>query len=324
MISIDLVPTGATALYTRGTGLHTIQTKLLVSNPPVTSNAVLDFEKANGLTYRALLYELRDKATGATSKITSNWFGVAIPNPATFDISGDVYVIVYFHRKPLQAGYRDADYPAKSGASGTDWKQLYAYADRLGGQLSGAGQAGAPANRLVVFPFLTETDYTLAAAEWFNVLHDILKDINTNVVPGLCTRPKKIILATLSNGSFYLNNFLTRAAAHENYSDILEIWDFDTEISTPRILANPNGKRLRAYWQGQTPADTASSTYVRLPASSWGRFPTDAASLKEIPPLPPTASNSNSSPDPNTLMRVHHYIRDTMFLDASLNIEGDN
>jgi hypothetical protein len=90
------------------------------------------------------------------------------------------------------------------------------------------------------------------------------------------------------------------------------------------ILANPNGKRLRAYWQGQTPADTASSTYVRLPASSWGRFPTDAASLKEIPPLPPMASNSNSSPDPNTLMRVHHYIRDTMFLDASLNIEGDN
>lgn len=323
MTSIELVPAGATALYTRGTGLHTITTKRVVSNPPAVSNSVLGFEKANGLIYRARLYELRDRGTGATSHVRPNWFGVAIPNPAAFDISGDVYVIVYFHPTPGQAGYRDQDYQAKTGTSGgTDWKQLYAYADRLGGQLAGAGRAGAPANRLVMFPFLTQTDYTLAAAEWFNVLHDILKDINENVVPGLCTRPKKIILATLSNGSTYLNNFMTRAATHRNYADILEIWDFDTDISNPRVVANPHGKRLRAYWQGQTPPDTASSTYVQLPEQSWVNFPKDAASLAEIPPLPPLPGNSRSPPD-NTLEKIHHYIRDTMFLDAALNIESD-
>jgi hypothetical protein len=322
--SIDLVPEGATVRYTRGTGLQTIDTKLVVAGPPVASNSILDFERASGLTYRALLYELRDKDSGATSGVVPNWFGVAVPNPDAFDISGDVYVIVYFHPTPFQAGYLNQDYPTKSGSHGTDWKQLYAYVDRLGGQLAGAGRDGASANRLVVFPFLQEGDYTLAADEWFNVIHDILQDINDNVVPGLCTRPKKIIVATLSNGSFYLNNFLTRATAHRNYGDIVEVWDFDTEISQPQRLANPHGKRLRAYWQGQTPPDTASATYVRLPVSSWANFPSDQVSLTEIPPLPPLASNSNSTPDGSAWARVHHYIRDTMLLDASINIESDN
>lgn len=44
----------------------------------------------------------------------------------------------------------------------------------------------------------------------------------------------------------------------------------------------------------------------------------------EVPPLPPHAPNSTGTPDTSDLIRVHHYIRDTMFLDAVFNIESDN
>lgn len=306
--------------------MQTIASKLVVAQVPVQSDTVLNFNQANGLSYRALLYELRDKATGTiTSSVVPNWFGVAIPNPDTFDISADVFVVIYFHPTPGQAGYRDQDYPAKTGTQGgTDWKQLYAYVDRLGGQMAGAIRAGAPANRLAIFPFLTQAQYTLSTGEWFNVIHDILQDINTNIVNGICTRPKKVIVATLSNGSVYLNRFLTEALGLPSNSNIIEVWDFDSEITQPTVLVNPLGKRLRAYWQGVVPANTATKTYIRLPISSWPNFPSNPATLQEVPPLPPLASNSNSPPDASAVVKVHHYIRDTMFLDAVANIENDN
>src|SRR5262249_59359031 len=113
---------------------------------------------------------------------------------------------------------------------------------RLGGQMSGAIEAGAPANRLVVFPFLTaQGQYTVATSEWFNIIHDILQDINTNVVKGICTRPKKIIVAALSNGSFYLNRFLDDAAVLSVNNDIIEVWDFDSVVTQPQILVEPHG-----------------------------------------------------------------------------------
>src|SRR5262249_28337983 len=138
VVRIDLAPQ---ADQTRGTGLQTIASKLVVRNDeiPVASNAVLDFTPDTGLVYQALLYELQD-GSGNTVDIAPNWFGVAIPSPASFDLSSDVYVILYFHPTPSQpgAGYDDRDYLAKSGAHGTDWKRLYAYVDRLGGQMAGA------------------------------------------------------------------------------------------------------------------------------------------------------------------------------------------
>jgi hypothetical protein len=326
---IDLVPQGITANYTRGTGAQTIDSKLVVDGVPVASDTVLDFTHANTLSYQALLYELRDKPTGNTSSIVPNWFGVAIPSPDSFDLSADVYVVLFFHPTPLQAGYRDQDYFAKTGtAGGTDWKQLYAYVDRLGGQMVGAIQAGAIANRLTIFPFLTQAQYTLDTSEWFNVIHDILQDINSNIVNGICTRPKKLIVATVSNGSNYLNKFLDDAQGTDNDGKIIEVWDFDSDITTPTVLVAPHGKRLRAYWQGDSrvplPPSTATKTYIHLPLSSWAKFPRARPALQEIPPLPPLASNSNSVDDTRDVDRVHHYIRDTMFLDAVFNIESDN
>ena len=324
--SRDLSPVGVTPTYTRGTGLlQTIDSKVVVAPVPVQSGgAGLGFLPPIGpLTYRALLYELHNP-TGEVSDISPNWFGVAIPNPGNFDLNSDVYVVLYFHPIPGQAGYRDQDYLAKSGThGGTDWKQLYAYVDRLGGQMAGAIQSGALANRLVIFPFLKSAQYTLLISDWFNIIHDILQDINTNVVNGICTRPKKLIVASVSNGSFYLNKFLVDAATHPNNNNIIEAWDFDSDITNPNILVDPLGKHLRAYWQQpNNNRIPPGAHFIQLPASSWNSFPNPPP--VEVPPLPPNASNSNSSPDTRAVDRFHHYIRDTMFLDAVFNIENDN
>jgi hypothetical protein len=295
---------------------------------PVQSGAALDFSQIEStLTYRAMLYELHDKAApNNTANIVPNWFGVAIPNPDTFDLSSDVYVVLYFHPTPGQANYRDQDYPAKTGTQGgTDWKQLYAYVDRLGGQMTGAIQYGAPANRLVIFPFLTEVQYTLPTSEWLNVIHDILQDINANQIPGICTRPKKIVVATLSNGSVYLNKFLTEVSGHQNNNDIIEVWDFDSKFATTQV--NPHGKHLRAYWQAPKDASIPNNAdFVQLPASSWIKFPKPPLLPDETPPLPPNPSNSNT---PNNDViggghYHHHLIRDTMFLDAAWNLDNPN
>ena len=317
-----------TAKFTRGTGVHTIASKLVVSGLPVQSNTVLNFHQATSLSYRALLYELHDRPSGGLSTKAPNWFGVALPT--AFDLSGDVYVIVYFHPKPGQAHYSEADYQNKNGASGTDWRQLYAYVDRLGGQMAGAIKAGAKANRLVVFPFLKSAQYTVPTGEWFNIIHDILQDINNDIVPRICTRPKKVIVATLSNGTEYLDKFLEEASALPIDSKVIEAWDFDTDIvSGQKAPLNPHNRRLRAYWQGQglIRPNTAPSTYIKLPLDSWANFPQGADIPIEIPPLPPKPSNShpaNATGDTTPLARVHHYIRDMMFLDAVFNIEADN
>jgi hypothetical protein len=306
---------------------------LLVQNAdvPVQSNAVLHFNPIVNLTYQALLYELHDSGDTAASHIVPNWFGVAIPK--NVDLSGDVYVILYFHPTPSQAFYLDPDYLAKKGSNvghplnagdplkeGTDWKQLFAYVDRLGGQMAGAINYGKPANCLVIFPFLTQSPYTLDTNEWFNIIHDILQDINTSVVPGICTRPKKMIVATLSNGSVYLNRFLTDASPI-NITNIVQVWDFDSDITTPRVLVDPHGIPLRAYWQNDLPpSPPAGANFVHLPTSSWTNFPNPPP--PEVPPLPPNTSNSNkrNAADPDDLNRQHHYIRDTMFLDAVFNL----
>jgi hypothetical protein len=325
----ELVPDAVTAKFTRGTGVHTIASKLVVAGLPVQSNTVLNFNQATALSYRALLYELHDRPSGALTTKAPNWFGVALPT--AFDLTGDVFVIVYFHPKPGQAHYNDNDYQSKSGAGGTDWKQLYAYVDRLGGQLAGAVKAGARANRLVVLPFLKTAQYTVPTEEWFKIINDILLDIHKDIVPGICTRPKKVIVATLSNGTEYLDKFLQETSALPAFnSKVIEAWDFDTDIvSGQQAPLDPHNRRLRAYWQGQAQIrpNTAPSTYIRLPLASWANFPQGAAIPVEVPPLPPKPSNShpaNAGGDTTALSRVHHYIRDTLFLDAVFNIEADN
>jgi hypothetical protein len=336
----------STALnYTRGTGPQTIVSKYILDSPfvPVQSNTALGFTdspgpNSQGFTYRALLYELQQ--SGAPAFVSPNWFGVAIPNPDNFDLTSDVYVVLYFHPTPSQAFYDNppsGDYNTKRGASGanpprTDWKQLFGYVDRLGGQMTAAiQQYRAPANRLVIFPFLEQPasfnsgpQYTLQTSEWSNIIHDILQDINSNVVNGICNRTKWVILASISNGSVYLNQFLNDSLNERNsiFSNISEIWDFDSDITVPRVLVDPQGKPLRAYWQNSP--GPAGAAFVALPTSTWTNFQYPSPP-NERPPLPPNASNSNprSGQDTPGSVLYHHYIRDTMFLDAVFNIEND-
>jgi hypothetical protein len=334
VVQIDLTPDGAEQNFTRGTGSQTIDSKYAVDTVPVQSNSAPTFTQLQGLNYRALLYEVRELDGVTPASISPNWFGVAIPNPQSFDISGDVYTVLYFHPETRQAGYSNVDYPTKGSAHGTDWKQLYAYADRLGGQMAAAVEHySAPANRLAIMPFLAQSDsvqvaYTLQTSEWGNILHDILQDINANIVTGICTRPKKVVVAALSNGSIYSNQFLTESSSNAShgvdsiFSNIVEVWDFDSEVTTnPTVLVNPVGLPLRAYWQRTT--GPSGSVFTALPASSWTHFQNPPPS--EIPPLPPNASNSNSPSDAaNSVNLFHHYIRDTMFLDAAWKLANPN
>jgi len=326
VVGIDLTPEGATQNFTRGTGAQTIDSKYGVDAVPVQSNSALTFTQLQNLNYRALLYEVRQSDGVTPASVSPNWFGVAIPNPGSFDISGDVYTVLYFHPETNQAGYRNSDYPTKGSAHGTDWKQLFAYVDRLGGQMAAAVEHyNAPANRLVIVPFLDNSQsvqvaYTLSTSEWGNILHDILQDINKNIVSGICTRPKKVVVAALSNGSIYLNQFLAESQSNAShgvdsiFSNIVEVWDFDSEVTVnPTVLVNPHGIHMKAYWQHTS--GPAGAEFVALPGKSWAHFQNPPPD--EIPPLPPHPSNSNSAADgAGSVNLFHHYIRDTMFLDA--------
>ena len=330
VVPIELTPEGATQSFTRGTGSQTIDTKYAVDAVPVQSNSAPTFTQIPSLSYRALLYEVRQLDGVTPAAVSPNWFGVAIPNPDSFDLSGDVYTILFFHPETNQAGYSNLDYPTKGSAHGTDWKQLYAYVDRLGGQLAAAVEHySAPANRLVIIPFLENSQsvqvaYTLPTKEWGNIIHEILQDINTKIVNDICTRPKKVVVAALSNGSIYSNRFLADSSSNASHGldsifpNVVEVWDFDSEVTTnPTVLVNPLGIPLRAYWQRTT--GPAGATFVALPGSSWVHFQNPPPS--EIPPLPPHPSNSNSAADaPNSVNLFHHYIRDTMFLDAAWHV----
>ena len=204
---------------------------------------------------------------------------------------------------------------------------------------------GAPANRLVMFPFLAQPGQlptgwsALPISEWGNVIHDILQDINANVVQGICTQPKKLVVASLSNGSLYLNQFLTQSSSSTDpiLSNTVEVWDFDSDITKPPVQVDPNGKNLRAYWQNAlttaTPPLPTDADFVQLQAGSWTNFPSAPPPQPpgEVPPLPPNASNSNSKPDNDPSLAAqypailyHHYIRDTMFLDAAWNLDNPN
>jgi hypothetical protein len=212
--------------------------------------------------------------------------------------------------------------------------QIYAYADRLGGQMAGAIQAGAPANCLVIFPFfkgLGDNGYTLPESEWFSVIHDILQDINSNVVNGICNQQKKIILASFSSGPYYLNRFLGKALEviqakddPTHYPPIAEIWDFDSDVADEFV--QPQGVPLRAYWQtdpnqADPPkqdsyhrTEPVPKTLILLPKDpSWTNFPPPSGNVADLPLETPPLDT-----------QTHHEIRDTMFLDAAFNVKKDN
>lgn len=190
---IDLGPVVATEDATHpqvslGTGAppHSTPGKLLVDTKanPVVSNATLSFRQ-DTVEITLMLYELQDNKGKAVDAVP-NWFGVAVPDGVT-DFSKP---ILYFHPTPRQNSYIDTpDYQAKTAAGpesvsqgGRDWRELFAYMDRLGNQLAGAILQGANRNQIVIMPFMTSDSASAAGiaflkSNWLAIVTDILQDI---------------------------------------------------------------------------------------------------------------------------------------------------
>jgi hypothetical protein len=191
---IDLDPVSALEDPTRpevslGTGFHGTSGKLLVDTSSVLSNGILDFfQRDVEITLR--LYELRDPAD-QVAPVEPNWFGAAVPDGVT-DFSKP---ILYFHPTPGQVRpvpYDDTHYQAKTAAgvwnfqrNGRDWREVFAYLDRLGNQLAGAIQQGANRNQIIILPFMTSrsanpTGINFLKSNWLAILTNILQDISAN------------------------------------------------------------------------------------------------------------------------------------------------
>jgi hypothetical protein len=175
--------------FTRGPGRHPVN-KLLLDDasfvdPGGTSR--LNFESKD-VAFTALLYELQEKDNpGVAAKVVPNWFGVAVPDGIT-DFRN---IIIYFHPSPGQAGYQQADYQSKTGNlkppppnNGTNWKELYAYIDRLGNQLAGAALIEEKAkNQILIFPFMRDfRQVGILPKWWYHIVRDIIDDIIKNGV----------------------------------------------------------------------------------------------------------------------------------------------
>ena len=113
------------------------------------------------------------------------------------------------------------------------------------------------------------------------------------------------------------------------------MWDFDSDIASAGGKIDPSkifGKPIRAYYQGNPlpPGAAAGSVLIDAQARRWRQYLERGLAPKEVPPLPPEPTNSNSNPSlnghdaPNRapptapgLIYTHHLIRDFMFLDAA-------
>ena len=173
-----------------GSGPHRTAGKLLATSP-VFSNAVVNFQNTD-VSVRLILYELRDQ-NEQPAAVEPNWFGVAVPDGIN-DYSRPIF---YFHPTPGQNNYIDAptvppdgsEYHAKTAVgpksgAGRDWRELFAYADRVGNQLAGAILQGASPNQIAIVPFMTTRCASPAGiaflkANWLQIMNNILQEVAT-------------------------------------------------------------------------------------------------------------------------------------------------
>ena len=164
--------------------------------------------------------------------------------------------------------------------------------------------------------------------------------------PLWATVARWLVLAAISDGGSYLNNFCVSEASPGGLgvlsSLLAEVWDFDTVVASPatsRIDGSKIfGKPMRAYYElghslpGSAPA---GSVLIDARGRRWRQYQERAATdPKEVPPLPPERTNSNANTSLNghdapprtpptapgefpASGYTHHLIRDFMFLDAT-------
>jgi hypothetical protein len=228
------------------------------------------------------------------AQVVPNWFGVAIPN----GISDFTKPNIFFHPIPAQAGYNDADYPAKTGR----WPKLFYYMDRLGFQVDAAFQvSNAPRNQIVIMPFLTSaaTNTGILPANWLGIITDILSDVRFTIagIGGTPVQISEVVVSSYSVGLVYSDSFRQTATGLQPL--LKQVWDFDGyPKSLSKALVSTAAYQVIKYDQG----NQSSSYHVPLPR--WAAYPNP----------PPNPSDPNP---PANGGDVHHLIRDFMFLDAA-------
>jgi hypothetical protein len=154
---------------------------------------------------------------------------------------------------------------------------------------------------------------------------------------------RRVVIADISDGAIYANNFCDSEASAGGLgvlaSLLAEVWDFDSAVATTPI--DPSkifGKPIRAYYELGKPLPAgapAGSVLIDAQSRRWRNYVERGANEpKEVPPLPPERTNSNTNtakdghdaphrapPSPPASFPAsgytHHLIRDFMFLDAA-------
>ena len=229
-----------------------------------------------------------------TQQVVPNWFGVAVPANVT-DFS---HPNIFFHPSPGQAGYKDSDYPTKSGM----WPDLFYYMELLGYQVDGAiKDFGGAANQVVIMPFLTTaaTNTGIFAPNWQDIVVDILTDIRKASGLGGSgpVEISDVVLSSFSVGYVYSEEF--RALAPGLTPLLQQVWDFDgyPKADSSKLLTTASVTAIK-YDQGSEPG------CYHVPLSRWADYPKPAPDAAD---WPAPASGSD----------VHRAIRDFMFLDAA-------
>lgn len=256
-----------------GTGHH-VDSRWCVVPSSVPGTGKLAFEAREcGVT--CLLFALAEN-------VVPNWFGVAIPDGLT-DFSN---VGVYFHPSPGQAGYKDSDYPTKSGL----WPNLFFYMQLLGWQVAGAGRA-----QVIVMPFLTSgaSNAGILPGGWQDILPGVLGQARAKVGAG---DGSPVTIATLAISSFSVGIVYMMAFRDHGtgLSSVLrEIWDFDGIVSSSGSLSTGLTSTATVTAIKYDEINSTSAGITHLPTARWADRP------------------AGSPPD------VHHMIIDYMFLHAA-------
>lgn len=163
---------------------------------------------------------------------------------------------------------------------------------------------------------------------------------------------RRVVLAGISNAGRYMNSFCQREASPGGLgvlsSLLAEVWDFDSAVAKPPAdRIDPTkifGKPIRAYYElgiQLQPTAPAGSVLIDANGGRWRNYQErKPADPKEVPPLPPERTNSNTTTAPDGTLTLdghdqpkrnppnppssfptsgytHHLIRDFMFLDAT-------
>ena len=229
-----------------------------------------------------------------SENVVPNWFGVAVPD-GIVDFGKPN---IFFHPIPAQAGYKDSDYPTKTGF----WPNLFYYMERLGSQVDAAiGGFSAPRNQIVIMPFLTSaaTDAGILPGNWFGIITDILSDVRFEVanVGGAPVPISEVVVSSYSVGLVYSDSFRRHAPGLGVY--LKQIWDFDgypKSLSTS--LVGTAEFSVTKYDQDAEPQS------YHVPLGRWVDYPNPPPNLGD-PPAPGHGST------------VHHMIRDFLFTHAA-------